>query len=430
MTTTGSHDKADEMASIPTESTTSHGGADPFAKNGLHDIEAVLKARGVDAFYRAVQGWTEDGYALLDGREVVMAGSNDYLGLSRHPRVLAAAVEAIGRYGTSVSGSRALNGTIELHEALEARLARFLGQEAAAVATTGFQAGLALSAALGRDDVAFGDIRNHASLVDGMRMGLGTVRSYRHCDPDHLRQRLRASAGPGGRLVVTDGVFSMEGDAAPLRALREVADEFGARLIVDSAHDFGVLGRSGAGLTESAGLTDRVDLIIVTMSKALGSTGGVIAGPAANVRQLRYNARSLLFSAALPPASAAAALAALDVLEAEPERRDRLHRLSRLLHDGLRAIGFDTRPSTTPIVPVTFPDVPTAGAFWAGLCEAGVITNLSGPPAAKRAMLRVTVTAALDTPHVERVLRAFSVVAERLGTPRADEPLPPVELTR
>jgi 8-amino-7-oxononanoate synthase len=419
------------MASLPTGSAAPRGGTtDPFAKGGLHDMDAILKTHGVDAFFRTVQGWTDDGYAILDGRKVIMAGSNDYLGLSRHPRVIAAATEAVHRYGTSVSGSRALNGTIELHEMLEDRLARFLGQEAAVVATTGFQAGLALAAAMGRDDIAFGDARNHVSLVDGVRMGLGTVRSYRHADPAHLRQRLRAATGPGGRLVVTDGTFSMEGDVAPLRALRDVADEFGAKLVVDSAHDFGLIGRTGAGLTEAAGLQDQTDLIIVTMSKALGSMGGVIAGPAANVRHLRYNARSLLFSAALPPASAAAALAALDVISAEPERRERLHRLSRMLHNGLRDLGLDTRPSTTPIVPVTFPDVPTAGVFWAALCEAGVVTNLSGPPAAKRAMLRVTMTAAHDTAHVEHVLRAFASVADRLGTPRSDGVLPRVELTR
>jgi 8-amino-7-oxononanoate synthase len=388
---------------------------DPFDKGGLQDAEAVLRAHGVDAYFRAVERWTDDGYAVIGGRRVIMAGSNDYLGLSRHPRVVAAAVEALGRYGASVSGSRPLNGTIALHEELEARLAAFLGQEAAAVATTGFQANLALAAALGRDDVAFSDARNHASLVDGLRLGLGAVRTYRHGDLGHLRRRLAAAAGPGARLIVTDGIFSMEGDVAPLRGLRDLADEFGARLVVDSAHDLGVLGRHGAGLTEEAGLTGRTDLITATFSKALGSTGGVIAGPAANVRRLRYNARSLVFSAGLPPASAAAALAALDVLIAEPERRDRLFALGRALHDGLRGLGFDTRPSTTPIVPVAFGDMASAGAFWAGLCRAGVITNLVGPPATTRAMLRVTLTAAHRHEHAEQVVRAFAAVAGRLG---------------
>ncbi|MEU4563769.1 pyridoxal phosphate-dependent aminotransferase family protein [Actinoplanes sp. NPDC023936] len=390
---------------------------DPFAMGGLQDAEAVLRAHGVDAYFRAVEGWTADGYAIIGGREVVLAGSNDYLGLSRHPRVIEAAAEALARYGASVSGSRPLNGTIDLHERLEERMAAFLGQEAAAVATTGFQANLALAAAMGPGDVAFSDARNHASLIDGLRLGGGTVRSYRHADLGHLRRRLDAATEPGGRLIVTDGVFSMEGDVAPLRGLRELADEYGAKLIVDSAHDLGVLGQRGAGLHEATGLEDRADLITATFSKALGSTGGVIAGPAANVRRLRYNARALVFSAGLPPASAAATLAALDVLIAEPHRRERLHELARLLHDGLRAIGFDTRPSTTPIVPVSFPDMATAGAFWAGLCDAGVVVNLVGPPATTRAMLRVTLTAAHDAGHAERVIRAFTQTANRLGTP-------------
>ncbi|MET0424728.1 MAG: pyridoxal phosphate-dependent aminotransferase family protein [Actinoplanes sp.] len=389
---------------------------DPFDKGGLQDAEAALRAHGVDAYFRAVECWTDDGYAVIGGRPVIMAGSNDYLGLSRHPRVVAAAVEALGRYGASVSGSRPLNGTVALHEELEARLAAFLGQAAAAVATTGFQANLALAAALGRDDVAFTDARNHASLIDGLRLGLGAVRAYRHLDLDHLRRRLAAATGPGGRLIVTDGIFSMEGDVAPLRELRDLADEFGARLVVDSAHDLGVLGPRGAGLTEAAGLADRTDLITATFSKALGSTGGVIAGPAANVRRLRYNARSLVFSAGLPPASAAAALAALDILIAEPERRDRLFALGRTLHDGLRGLGLDTRPSTTPIVPVAFPDMASAGAFWAGLYRAGVVTNLVGPPATTRAMLRVTLTAAHRPEHAEQVVQAFAAVADRLGT--------------
>jgi 8-amino-7-oxononanoate synthase len=388
--------------------------ADPFAKSGLHDAEAVLKAHGVDAYFRS---WPA---------HYILAASNDYLGLSRHPRVIAAATEALAEYGASVSGSRPLTGTIALHEVLEARMATFLGQESAVVATTGFQANLALSAAMGRDDVAFGDARNHASLVEGLRLGTGTVRSYRHGDLDHLRRRLAAADGPGGRLIVTDGVFSMEGDVAPLRGLREVADEFGAKLIVDSAHDIGVLGRRGAGLAED----QRMDLITATFSKAFGSIGGVIAGPAANVRLLRYNARPLVFSAGLPPASAAAALAALDVIEAEPERRDRLFDLTRTLHDGLRALGLDTRPSTTPIVPVPFPDMATAGEFWAGLTEEGVVTSLVGPPATARAMLRVTLTAAHDAGHAARVLKAFARVADRLGTPRSAAPLPPVKLSR
>lgn len=402
---------------------------DPFAKRGLHDADALLRSGGVNAFFRTLAGRTAGGHVLIDGRAVLMAGSNDYLGLSHHPRVIDAAVAALRRYGASVSGSRTLNGSLDLHEELETRIAAFLGQPSAIVTTTGFQANLALAALLGRHDVAFSDRHNHASLIEGLRLGHGRTRGYRHADPEHLRGLLSTAPEDAGRLIVTDGVFSMEGDAAPLRELRALADEYGAKLIVDSAHDLGVWGARGAGLSEYLGVEDRADLITGTFSKAFGSIGGVLAGPAANVRYLRYNARSVLFSAALPPASAAAALAALEVIEAEPQLRQRLFRLGEGLHNGLRALGFDTSPSTTPIVPVSFPGVAAAGEFWAGLLDEGVFTNLLGPPAtsAGNGMLRLTLTAAHDESHLAALLTAFAKVSDRLRPPRTAD-LPPITL--
>ncbi|MBG0563693.1 aminotransferase class I/II-fold pyridoxal phosphate-dependent enzyme [Actinoplanes aureus] len=403
---------------------------DPFAKGGLHQAEAILKAHGVDAYFRSTATRTGDSHAVIDGRTVMLAGSNDYLGLSTHPAVVEAAVTATRRLGTSVGGSRALTGTLDLHGELEERLATFLGQEAAVVTTTGFQANLALSALLGRSDVAFLDARVHASLIEAARLGWGRVRRYRHLDVAHLRELLAAAPAGSGRLVVTDGMFSMDGDVADLRALREAADEYGAKLVVDAAHDMGVLGSRGAGLAEHCGVEDRVDLITGTFSKAFGSIGGVLAGPASNVRYLRYNARPILFSAALPPASAAAALAALTVIETEPERRTRTLDLAEGLHNGLRALGFDTRPSATPIVPVRFPDLAAAGAFWAGLFRAGVFTNLVAAPAIPAgAMLRLTLTANHDETHLATVLEAVEAVGRRLGVPRRPD-LPPVSLAR
>lgn len=399
--------------------------ADPFDKGGLHDAEAVLKAHGVDAYFREIAERTGDSHAIIDGRKVLMAGSNDYLGLSTHPKVVEAAVAATRRLGTTVSGSRPLSGSLVLHGELEERMAAFLRQPAAVVTTTGFQANLALSALIGRGDLVFADARNHASLVEAGRLGLGTFRRYRHGDLAHLRQLLDKAAPGTGRLIMTDSVFSMEGDPADLRGLRAVADEYGAKLIIDAAHDFGVLGKRGAGLAEVCGVEDRIDLITATFSKAFASIGGVLAGPAANVRYLRYNARPMIYSAALPPASAAAALAALEIIEAEPERRHRVLDLASDLHNGLRELGFDTRPSTTPIVPVSFPSMAEAGAHWAALFDDGVFTNLSGPPAAAGAMLRVTLTANHDETHLERVLDAF----DRLDAPRENH-IPPVTLTR
>jgi 8-amino-7-oxononanoate synthase len=404
--------------------------ADPFAKKGLHDADAQLRASGVNAFFRTISARTADGYALIDGHRVIMAGSNDYLGLSQHPRVIEAAVEALHKYGASVSGSRSLNGSLDLHEELETRMAAFLGQPSAVVTTTGFQANLALAALLGRHDVAFSDRHNHASLIEGLRLGLGRIRGYRHADPEHLRARLATAPEESGRLIVTDGVFSMEGDAAPLRELRAVADEFGAKLIVDSAHDMGVWGARGAGLSEYLGIEDRADLITGTFSKAFGSIGGVLAGPAAHLDYLRFNARSAMFSAALPPASAAAALAALDLIVAEPERRRRLFRLGEALHNGLRVLGYDTGPSTTPIVPVAFPGVAAAGRFWAALMAEGVFTNLVGAPAISSGdgMLRLTLTAAHDESHLAAVLTAFAKVSDRLDPHRPATEIPPLKL--
>ena len=392
---------------------------DPFAKAGLHQAEDILKAHGVDAYHRSAAERTGDSHVIIDGRKILMAGSNDYLGLSTHPRVIEAAVTALRRFGTTVSGSRVLNGTLDLHGELEARLAAHLGQEAAAVTTTGFGANLALAALLGRDDIAFGDARNHVSLVEGVRLGLGKARTFRHRDLADLRSKLAAAPSGGGRLIITDSVFSMDGDVADLPALRSIADEYEAKLIVDAAHDMGVLDLT-AGI--------RADLVTGSLSKSFASAGGVLAGPAGYVRYLRSNARSILFSIAMPPASAAAALAALDVIAAEPERRARCLELAAGLHDGLRALGFDTRPSTTPIVPVRFPDLAAAGAFWAALFAAGVYTNLAGPPAAAHAMLRLTLTANHDDTHLDTVLTAFDEAARRLGTAR-DPALPAATLT-
>jgi len=404
--------------------------SNPFGKLGLQDAEEALKSIGVDAFFRSASERLDGGHVVVDSRRLIMAGSNDYLGLSHHPEVIEAAVAAVRRYGTSVSGSRPLNGTLDLHERLEARLAGFLGQPSAMVVTTGYQANLALSALLGPNDVAFSDARNHASLIEATRLGAGSVRVYRHGDVDHLAELLAQAPAGTGRLIITDGVFSMEGDAAPLRALRQLADEHGARLIVDSAHDLGMLGRRGAGLSELCGLEERTDLITATFSKALGSIGGALAGPAENVRYLRYNARSATFSAALPPASAAAALTALDIIESQPERRERLFRLAEGLHNGARRLGFDTSPSTTPIVPLWFPDIPAAGAYWTALFEEGVFTNLVGPPAVApgRAMLRMTLTAGHDDGDLDAVLAAMARATRKLGSP--GRPLPPITLTR
>ncbi|MFP8944163.1 aminotransferase class I/II-fold pyridoxal phosphate-dependent enzyme [Streptomyces fenghuangensis] len=350
-----------------------------------------------------------------------MAGCNDYLGLSADPRVTEAAARALRRYGVSCSGSRVLNGTLALHEELEGRLAAFVGGEAALVTTTGFQANLALAALLDERDAVFADMSNHASLVDAVRLGGAAHHRYRHRDLAHLGRLLAASesaSDPGrGRLIVTDGMFSMEGDLCPLPGLVELARRHGARLVVDGAHDIGLLGAGGRGVTEHFGLTGEVDLVTGTLSKCFGSVGGMLIGPASVVEHLRHSARSVLFSAAMPPPSAAAALASLDIIESEPERRQRVFGHARRLLAGLRSLGWDTGDSTTPVVPVYVGDSRLCLRVWQELLDAGVFTNAVVAPAVarNRALIRVTPQAIHTDDHITRVLDAFARVRRGLG---------------
>ncbi|RBM07380.1 aminotransferase [Streptomyces sp. PT12] len=374
------------------------------------------------------------GEVIVDGRPSVMAGCNDYLGLSCDPRVTEAAAEAVRRYGASCSGSRSLNGTMALHEELEHRIAVFLERPAALVTTTGFQANLMLTALLERGDTVFSDMSNHASLVDAVRLSPAARRRYRHRDLDHL-ERLLSAAGPDtAKLIVTDGLFSMEGDVCPLPGLGTLAGRYGARLIVDGAHDIGLLGEHGRGVAEHFGLMDAVDLQTGTLSKCFGSLGGFVAGPEHLVRFLRYTARPFVFTAAMSPASAAAALAALTVIETEPDRRQRVFNHAERLHNGLRALGYTTSPSVTPVVPVHIGDELLCLRTWQELLDHGVYTNAVIPPGvpSHRSLIRVTAQATHTDEQITRILDAFAAVGRQLGlVPRgAPEDYEPVDLVR
>jgi 8-amino-7-oxononanoate synthase len=397
--------------------------ADVFDKCREYTAYQQAVSAGVYPYYHPLSGWPGPAEAQVRGRRVIMAGSNDYLGLARDPRVVSAAAEAVHRYGATCSGSRLLNGTLELHERLEQRLARFLRREDAVVVTTGFQANLALAALLGRGDTVFADRENHASLTDAVRLGQATHRRYPHRDLDHLA-RMLAAAGPGGRMVVTDGVFSAGGDLCDLPGLVKLARAHQARLVLDGGHDVGLLGRHGRGTPEHFGLDDEVDLVTVTLSKSFGSLGGVLAGPAEVIRYLRHHARSLIFAASVPPANAAAALAALDIVESEPDRRYRVFDLAEELHNGLRALGFYTGESQTPIVPVQIGDSTRCLRFWTELLDAGVFGNAMIPPAVAEghALIRLSVTAYHTGEHIGRIIDAFAAVGRRLGVIPAEPP--------
>jgi 8-amino-7-oxononanoate synthase len=347
-----------------------------------------------------------------------MLGSNNYLGLTNHPKVKEAAVEAVRRFGTGCAGSRLLNGTLSLHEALEDKLARFIRKEAAVTFSTGFQVNLGtISSLLDRGDAVYLDKQDHACIIDGARLSFARIRKFEHNDPSELRRLMAADAEVRGRLVVVDGVVSMEGDIAPLPQIVEIARQFGAAVMVDDAHGLGVLGRNGRGTAEHFDLEDDVHLVMGTFSKSLASIGGFIAGERAVIDHIRHAARSLIFSAALAPASVAAASAAVDIVEREPERREQLWRNTRFLMDGLSSLGFHTGDSRTPVIPIIVGDDYRAFRMTRRLEEEGVFVNPVVSPATPRgrALLRTSCMATHTEDHLSRALEACARVGREFG---------------
>jgi 8-amino-7-oxononanoate synthase len=354
--------------------------------------------------------------ATFEGKDVVMLGSNNYLGLTTDARVRGAAAEALHRYGTSVTGSRFLNGTLELHHELERRLARFVGMEAALVFSTGYQTNVGtVTALLGKGDYAIMDKEAHASTVDGVMMSRGEMKRFKHNDMDDLERVLSKLPEEGGKLVIVDGVYSMGGDLAPLHQVVEICRHYGARLMVDDAHGVGVTGR-GRGTVHQFGLTDQVDMMMGTFSKSFASIGGFIAGSADLIHYIQHHARALIFSAALPAPCAAAVLAALDIIETEPEHVDRVWDNANYMRQNLRDLGFNAGNSVTPIIPVIIGEQFLTGITWAALIEAGVYTNPVIPPATppNACLLRTSYMSTHTRAHLDRALAAFKEVGERL----------------
>jgi 8-amino-7-oxononanoate synthase len=355
--------------------------------------------------------------AVFRGHRLIMCGSNNYLGLTTHPRVREAALAAIERYGTSCTGSRFLNGTLEMHEQLECELARFVGKEAALVFSTGMQTNLGvISALVGRHDVVILDKEDHASIVDGARLSWGEVRRFGHNDISELETVLARTDGDAGKLVVVDGLFSMEGDIAPLPEIVPLCRQYGARLMVDDAHAMGVLG-GGRGTAAHFDMTDDVDLIMSTFSKSFASLGGFIAGDEPVVHYIKHHARAMIFSASIPPSNAAAALAALEVMRTEPERIQRLSDNAAYMRKGLRELGFDTGNSTTPIIPIIIGGQERTIMAWKMLFDAGVFVNPVLAPAVQpgRELLRTSYMATHTVDQLDRVLEIFAGVGKLMG---------------
>ncbi len=375
-----------------------------------------VKAAGLYPYFKPISE-SEDTVVMIEGKKRIMLGSNNYLGLTHHPKVLEAAARALTRYGSGCTGSRFLNGTLDLHGQLEDAIAQFLGKESCLVFSTGYNANLGLiSALVTRGEVVFLDKLDHASIVDGAKMSFGESERFNHGDLANLERKMERNAGKGA-LIVVDGVYSMEGDIADLPGLLRVGRKYGAALAVDDAHALGVIGPNGDGTAAHWGVVDEVDVIAGTFSKSLASIGGFVAATEQIVDFIRHHARPLIFTASLPPANTAGVLAALQVLQDEPERRTQLWANTRRLQEGFRSLGFDIGPTETPIVPVLIGPKDKTFVMWRRLFDAGVFTNPVMPPAVppSQCRLRTSVMATHTFEQIDFCLEQFATIGRELG---------------
>jgi len=387
---------------------------DLFEKCRKFTRAAEARAAGFYPYFIPLED-TEGTVVVIKGKRMIMIGSNNYLGLTTHPKVRQAAIDAIRRYGTSCTGSRFLNGNLALHDKLERDLAQFIGKEAGLVFSTGMQTNLGtISALVGRDEFVITDRDDHASIIDGCRLSFGEMKRFKHNDMAHLEQVLQ-SCGDQGKLVVVDGVFSMGGDIAPLPEITRLCAQYGARLMVDDAHSLGVLA-GGRGTAAHFGLTDKADLIMGTFSKSFASLGGVIVGDAQVIDYIKHTARALIFSASMSPANAAAVVAALEVIQEEPERVVRLQAIGDRMRTSYSELGFNTGNSQTPIIPIVIGDDMKTIAFWRALFDAGIYCNPVIPPAVapNQSLLRTSYMATHTDAQLDRVLETFAAVGKQL----------------
>jgi 8-amino-7-oxononanoate synthase len=382
----------------------------------IYETTQGLRASGHYFFFRKLES-PQDSEVVVNGKRVIMIGSNNYLGLTNHPRVKEAAIKAIEKFGSGCAGSRFLNGNLEIHEALEMKLARFFRKEAALVFATGYQTNLGtISALLGRNDVAIIDKYDHASIIDGCRLSFGKVKKYRHNDMKDLERVLEATKDKG-KLIIVDGIFSMEGDIADLPNIVKLAKAYGARVMVDDAHAVGVLGAGGRGTAEHFGLEDQMDLIMGTYSKSLAAIGGFVAGSKEVIDFIKHIARSMIFSASLPPSLVASVSTALDIIEEQPQLRTQLWKNTHKMLKSYKELGYDTGTSETPIVPIIIKDNMKVYEMCKFLFENGVFVNPVVSPAVPpgRELLRTSYMATHTEEQLDKVLGAFEKVGKQLG---------------
>lgn len=381
---------------------------------------AQVKGADLYPFFRPIER-NEGSRAIINGREVIMAGSNNYLGLTADPRVREAAIRAVEQYGTGCTGSRFLNGTLDIHIELEEKLARFMGKESAVLFSTGYMTNQGVIQALAsKGDIIFSDKDNHACIVAGTQVSLAETWRYRHNDLDHLRKLLEKATTEkpeSGRFIVTDGVFSMSGTIAHVPGLVELAETYDAAIMLDDAHAVGVIGPGGRGSAAYFGLSDRVHLTTGTFSKSFASLGGFCAGDRDVIEYIRHKSSAHIFSASMPPANVATVLKCLEILEAEPERLDRLWYISDYMREGFREAGFNVWSSQSPIIPVVIGDMMTCFRFWKDLLEEGVFVNAVVPPAVPQgqALIRTSYMATHTDEELDFILDAFRHVGKRHG---------------
>ena len=398
-----------------------------FADNGVNvdvfqkcfdfkDADAV-RDTGLYPYFRTISSG-QDPVVTMDGQRVIMLGSNNYLGLTNHPEVKQAAAEALESYGTGTAGSRFLNGTLDIHVELEEKLAQFMGSESALTFSTGFAVNLGvISSLIGRKDVVILDNLDHACILDGARLSFGRVLKYPHNDMDSLEERLRSVEDQRSKMIVVDGVFSMEGDLADLPRIVELKNKFNARLMVDDAHGVGVMGEHGRGTMEHFGLENEADLVMGTFSKSLAAVGGFVVGDSKIIDYIKHNARSLMFSAAPPPASVASVIKAIEIIEREPERRQRLWDHTDYMKHEFSTMGYDTGDSASPVIPLVVGEDMTAFKMTHRLQEEGVFVNPVVSPAVPegRALMRTSYMATHTRDQLDTALEAFRKVGREMG---------------
>lgn len=385
---------------------------DLFEKCGKYTAAKEVMAAGFYPYFRVVES-EQNPEVTVQGRKMVMLGSNNYLGLTSHPKVKEAAIAAVKKYGSGCAGSRFLNGTLDIHVQLEEKLAKFFRKESALTFSTGYQTNLGIISSLaGKDDVVVIDKLDHASIIDACRLSFAEVKKFKHNDMRSLEFVL-SECGDRGKLVVVDGVYSMEGDIAPLPDIVKMCKKFGARLMVDDAHGVGVLGRTGRGTAEHFGLENDVDVIMGTYSKSMASIGGFVAASEDVIHYIKHTSRPLIFSASPPPASVASVIAALDIIDQEPERRERLWHNTNKMMQACKQMGYDTGTSETPIIPLLMGEMERAFMMWKYLSDEGVFVNPVVPPATQqgRSLIRTSYMAT----HTDEMLDRVLVILERAG---------------